>query len=80
MSERDAEGLAAALPAQVEGAEERQAKHKHREREREREERGAGRKEAGREKVDLPVAQLLATHSHSITCSDLKVQFHKEES
>lgn len=39
-----------------------------------------GEKEAGREKVDLPVAQLLVAHSLSITCSDLKVQFHKEES
>lgn len=29
----------------------------------ERQERGAGRKEAGREKVDLPVDQLLATRS-----------------
>lgn len=47
MSERDAEGLAAALPAQVEGAEERQAKHRERERregERGREKRSGARK------------------------------------
>lgn len=46
----------------------------------ERQGEGQGEKEAGREKVDLPVAQLLVAHSLSITCSDLKVQFHKEES
>lgn len=54
MSERDAEGLAAALPAQVEGAEERQAKHKHREREREEREGERGReKRSGARKSRL---------------------------
>lgn len=49
-------------------------------RERERERGGGRKKKKKREKkVDLPVAQLLAAHSLSITCSDLKVQFHQEE-